>query len=260
MKSQPSDKANVPTPKSSSPKKRKGSTRIENRMENLRVFTETLQGYKLLLQKEAANCEGLFASLESCKSLIGKRDILKIQKTKQVAKRALAYKDPQFGLMCRLTTLSDYLMAKQEIDVMDYELAKKVILQMRNNKKKQLAYLENTDGQMEFRLTVTQRTSTYGFRLEGLRYLLQIVEGIGKVYDPGNKKIQKAELEALHARLEKENALVAKRKSAFSQQQKMLSRHAESMMEKARDVRRLVRATYGEESPEYGAVRYISLR
>lgn len=241
-------------------KKRSASTRVTNRIYHAKALRTRIKSMEILLKKEATSVDDFLGFLDRVIKLNTKTTEKELLKKTAVAIRQEAYNGKVDGLMRRLAMISQYFEGRSEISPRFHEMARSIIKQMRNSRKKQKEFVEaqgDTPGIPV--IQVTNHTSTYGHRVEGLQYLITLCKQLGDKYDPGNKLIELKNLKALYTELDCLNETVESSKQTYSEHRKELTKYSKQCMKKARHLRKLVKATYETDSKEYDSVKVLDL-
>ncbi|MCV6628513.1 MAG: hypothetical protein OIF50_01500 [Flavobacteriaceae bacterium] len=241
-------------------KKRSVSTRVTNRIYNAKALRTRIKSMETLLKKEATSVANFQDLLDQVVKLNIKTAESELIKKEAVALRQEAYNGKGTGLMPRLAMISQYFEGRSEIEARFHEIAKSIIKQMRNSRKKQKEFVDaQGENASETLIQVSNHTSTYGHRVEGLQYLISLCKQLGDKYDPGNKLIELKALKSLYTELDLQNENVETHKQTYSQNRKELTKFSKQCMKSARHVRKLVKATYQAESKEYDGVQQLDL-
>lgn len=243
-------------------KKKRGtrSKSVENRIEVGRKLQEYLKDFELLQKKDAYSVTAFNRSFLAAKEASDTKKKNQVRKTLKVLERREAYNNKEEGIMRRCTYISNYLEGKVEMDPRYLFLLKDVIRQMRNSRKKlQKELEENPNTEDRVVIDITKHTSTFGYRLEGLFHILQLLEEIGEAYDPSNVLIQIKKLKLFYVKLEALNREVARTGKAYNQARITCTKNSRDMIKVARKIRKLVRGTYGANSPEFELVDALNL-
>ncbi|MCV6630404.1 MAG: hypothetical protein OIF50_11180 [Flavobacteriaceae bacterium] len=251
---------NLTTTQEATKKRNQKSTRIENRVETARQLQTYLKDMPLLKKKDEASIIAFDQEYLTTRDLMAKMKTVKVDKTFKVRERKEAFNHKQLGLMKRCTIIAQYFEGKIGIDQKHLDILKDIIRQMRNSRKKQRveeAAVNSSTNKIVLR--VSNHTSTYGHRLEGLYYILQIIDRVGEVYDPAKELIQTKKLKQLYAKLEKLNQEVANQTLVYTRARKKSTKAAKQLMGSARKVRKLIYATYEEDSAECILVQQLNL-
>lgn len=241
-------------------KRNQKSTRIENRVETARQLHTYLKDMPLLKKKDEASVVAFDQDYLTIRDLMAKKKNAQVDKAYKVKERREAFNHKQLGLMKRCTMITHYFEGKIGIDPKYLDILKDIIRQMRNSRKKQReeeAAAKSTPNKIV--LSVSNHTSTYGHRLEGLYYILQIIDKVGDVYDPTKELIQTKKLKLLYVQLEKLNQEVANQTFVYTKASSTSTKAAKELMRSARKVRKLIYATYEEDSPECILVQHLNL-
>lgn len=252
--------SNSPTTNQYPKRGRGASTRLENRINTATKLVDYLPGFTLFKKKNQPDIDAFGVELLNARIDMEAFKKARVQKTAKVRERSSIFNHRKHGLMKRCTQISRFFEGSKGIDPRYHDMLKDIIRQMRNSRKKQReeeAKAKSTPDRIV--LSVSNHTSTYGHRLEGLYYILQIIEEVKEFYDPSNPLIQVKNLQKYYKELAALNTAVNQCTFTYEVAQKTSTNSALALMRSGRLLRKLIYATYDEDTPEYQLVKKLNL-
>ncbi|MCV6629202.1 MAG: hypothetical protein OIF50_05015 [Flavobacteriaceae bacterium] len=242
-------------------KKRNNTTvKLENRIEKGRQFLASLDKFSAYKKTEAESVSELQEHFAHCEAMLKKHILSKSNKQRLVAHRQARFDSDQDGVNKSFTRINLYLHNKKGIPQHTIDLVAALIRITRNaNKSKARKEEEKRLAADPMAVAALRRFtphgSTYGNRLATLIYIVELLEGLGPVYNPNNANIKLPRLKKFQKELAKLSKEVNNAKDDYNVQLIDTSKSSKKLMVLCSKAKGVILSELAEDDPRHSILK-----